>query len=103
MMRHPEEAAPRRTLLTSLTSWLDAGAGLANFDSAKIDHIDWMRVVPFIGMHLACFAIIFVGVSTTAVVTAVVKPRLRRTSSAVRSRQIASAASGRLSATTTAR
>ena len=55
MMRHPEEAAPRRTLLTSLTSWLDAGAGLANFDSAKIDHIDWMRVVPFIGMHLACF------------------------------------------------
>jgi stearoyl-CoA desaturase (delta-9 desaturase) len=71
MINHPEEAAPRRTLLTSLTSWLDAGAGLANFDSAKIDHIDWMRVVPFIGMHLACFAIIFTGVSTTALATAV--------------------------------
>jgi stearoyl-CoA desaturase (delta-9 desaturase) len=71
MMRHPEEAATRRTLLTSLTSWLDAGAGLANFDSTKVDHIDWMRVVPFIGMHLACFGILFVGASTTAVVTAV--------------------------------
>ena len=72
MMRHPEEAAPRRTLLTSLTSWLDAGAGLANFDSAKVDQVDWLRVVPFIGMHLACFGILFVGTSTTAVVTATV-------------------------------
>src|SRR5688500_9231966 len=72
MMRHPDEAAPRRTLLTSLTSWLDAGAGLANFDSAKVDHIDWLRVVPFIGMHIACLGILFVGASTTAVVTATV-------------------------------
>lgn len=70
-MMRPTEAAPRRTLLTSLTSWLDAGAGLANFDEAKVDHIDWVRVVPFIGMHLACFAVVFVGTSTTAVVTAI--------------------------------
>ena len=70
-MMTPPEAAPRRSLLTSLTSWLDAGAGLAEFDSDKIDQVDWMRVVPFIGMHVACFAVFFVGASTTAVVTAI--------------------------------
>lgn len=29
--------------------------------------IDWLRIIPFIGIHLACFAVIWVGVSTTAV------------------------------------
>jgi stearoyl-CoA desaturase (delta-9 desaturase) len=60
----------KKSLLTSLTSWLDAGAGLANFDKAKVDSVDWLRVIPFIGMHLACFAVLYVGVSTIAVVVA---------------------------------
>jgi stearoyl-CoA desaturase (delta-9 desaturase) len=65
-MSNHTEAAPRKSLFTSLTSWLDAGAGLARFDSAKIDNIDWLRVIPFIGMHIACVAVLFVGVSPIA-------------------------------------
>jgi stearoyl-CoA desaturase (delta-9 desaturase) len=34
--------------------------------------IDWLRVVPFILLHLACLTVFFVGVSTTAVVVALV-------------------------------
>ncbi|MCO4821617.1 MAG: acyl-CoA desaturase [Flavobacteriaceae bacterium] len=30
--------------------------------------IDWLRIIPFIFIHLMCFAVIWVGVSTTAVV-----------------------------------
>jgi len=30
--------------------------------------IDWLRIIPFIGLHLACLGVFFVGVSTTAVV-----------------------------------
>src|SRR5688500_4063419 len=77
MSRNPEEAAPQRTLLTSLTSWLDAGAGLAHFDKAKVDQIDWLRVIPFIGMHITCVAVVFVGTSTTALVTAFVMYAIR--------------------------
>ncbi len=69
-MSNNPEAAPRRSLLTSLTSWLDAGAGLSNFDKTKVDQVDWLRVIPFIGMHVACLAIFTVGVSTTAAVVA---------------------------------
>ena len=65
-MSNHTEAASRRSLFTSLTSWLDAGAGLAKFDSAQIDSVDWLRVIPFIGMHLACVAVLFVGVSPIA-------------------------------------
>lgn len=32
------------------------------------DTIDWMRIVPFILLHLACFAVIWVGFSMTALV-----------------------------------
>jgi stearoyl-CoA desaturase (delta-9 desaturase) len=69
-MSNNPEAAPRRTLLTSLTSWLDAGAGLSHFDKGQVDKVDWLRVIPFIGMHLACLAIFAVGVSTTAALVA---------------------------------
>lgn len=48
------------------------------FDSSVTDvdttdrRIDWLRAVPFIGMHLACLGVIWVGFSLFAVVTAVV-------------------------------
>jgi stearoyl-CoA desaturase (Delta-9 desaturase) len=34
------------------------------------DAIDWSRIVPFIGLHLACFAVIWVGISWIAVMVA---------------------------------
>lgn len=34
-------------------------------------HVDWPRVLPFVAIHMACFAVLWVGVSRTAVITAV--------------------------------
>src|SRR5262245_27487349 len=57
-------------------SWLDSGARV-EVDASQIDRVDWLRVVPFILMHLTCFAIFAVGVSTTAVAAAVAMYLLR--------------------------
>ena len=54
----------------ALLQWFDSWAGVD--PSADERHgIDWARVLPFIGMHLACFAVIWVGVSPVAVAVAV--------------------------------
>jgi stearoyl-CoA desaturase (Delta-9 desaturase) len=54
---------------TSLWRWLDA-SGTAAADASSGDRIDWVRVVPFIGLHLACLGVIWVGVSRTALAVA---------------------------------
>ena len=38
---------------------------------SRPDAVDWMRIVPFILMHVACLAVFWVGVSATAVAVAV--------------------------------
>lgn len=63
--------APRRRLATlgrQLLAWIDNSAGVPDGDPERID---WLRVVPFIGLHVACFAVLVVGVSATAVAVAV--------------------------------
>jgi stearoyl-CoA desaturase (delta-9 desaturase) len=51
--------------------WFDNEAGAdAITDGGRERRIDWPRVVPFIAMHLACFAVVFVGTSVTAVLVA---------------------------------
>jgi stearoyl-CoA desaturase (delta-9 desaturase) len=59
---------PRR-IGTALARWLDSSAGAALDDDDQ--RIDWLRTLPFIGLHLACVAVIWVGVSGFAVATAV--------------------------------
>lgn len=39
-------------------------------EAAADDRIDWLRVVPFIGLHVACLAVIWVGWSWIAVAVA---------------------------------
>lgn len=51
-----------RRLAHATRLWFDSWEAEASED----DRIDWVRVLPFIGMHLACFGILFVGVSATA-------------------------------------
>ena len=61
--------APRsgwRTLLR----WFDTSAEVPLGERA--DRIDWLRALPFIAMHLACLAVIWVGFSWFAVGAAVV-------------------------------
>ena len=56
----------------------DAGALVRFVDPAPsysgsegADRVDWARIVPFAGMHLACLGVIWVGVSPVAVAVAV--------------------------------
>jgi len=54
---------------TALARWLDSSAGGARDDDDQ--HIDWLRTLPFIALHLACAGVIWVGVSGVAVAAAV--------------------------------
>lgn len=55
--------------LRSLRRWFDNAAPETN-DPQDGDHADWVRVIPFIGLHLACLALIWVGFSWFALGTA---------------------------------
>ncbi|AND67693.1 hypothetical protein ATSB10_02390 [Dyella thiooxydans] len=50
-----------KRMATGLVRWFDTSAQDAVGD--EDDRIDWTRVLPFIGMHLACVAVIWVGFS----------------------------------------
>jgi stearoyl-CoA desaturase (delta-9 desaturase) len=63
-----EERALRRAA-AAIALWFDASGG----DGAHADAatgIDWLRVLPFIAMHLACLGVFVVGVSWFAVAVA---------------------------------
>jgi stearoyl-CoA desaturase (delta-9 desaturase) len=57
-----------RGLARSLWGWFDSGA-TPNFEGDG-KRIDWLRVTPFVAMHLACLAVFWVGVSATALAVA---------------------------------
>ncbi len=73
-MESIEAKAPRGAWWHSFLRWFDneaAPASLADADdSARARQIDWPRVLPFIALHLACGAVLWVGISTTAVLVA---------------------------------
>ncbi|KRB40818.1 stearoyl-CoA 9-desaturase [Rhodanobacter sp. Root179] len=45
--------------------WFDTSATV-QVDEGREDRIDWLRAAPFVAMHLACLAVIGVGVSPVA-------------------------------------
>ena len=56
-----------RRCARSLRRWFDTSAPVEGTHSGRID---WLRAAPFIGMHLACLGVFWVGVSRTALVVA---------------------------------
>jgi stearoyl-CoA desaturase (delta-9 desaturase) len=62
-------------LVATLQRWLYAPERAD--DDANAERIDWLRAVPFIALHLACFAVIRVGASATAVGVALALYALR--------------------------
>jgi stearoyl-CoA desaturase (delta-9 desaturase) len=52
-----------------IAAWFDNSAVAADTDNDR--RVEWLRLLPFIGMHLACFGVIWVGVSFTAVMVAI--------------------------------
>ena len=62
------------SFFASFVSWFDNTATQPDTSS---HHIDWWRVIPFVLMHLACFALIWVGFSTFALLFAIALYALR--------------------------
>lgn len=54
-----------------LLRWLDNHAVQDHVSSANQASIDWLRVLPFVAIHLACFSVIWVGWSVFAVFFAI--------------------------------
>ncbi len=76
-MPSPANSIPfLRRSLTAIVRWFDASANDA-VDAADEYRIDWIRVLPFIGLHLACLGVIWVGASWFAVGVALVLYALR--------------------------
>lgn len=59
-----------RGVLNSMKTWLDSSSKYDEFDAAGDDRVDWFRIIPFIGLHLMCFGVIWVGWSPVAVAVA---------------------------------
>ena len=57
-------------LLRKVMLWFIADPSAVNIDSAQPDRIDWARVIPFVGMHLMCLAVLWVGWSPIALMVA---------------------------------
>ncbi|MDX1381745.1 MAG: fatty acid desaturase [Xanthomonadales bacterium] len=73
-----DEPAPRlAAMIERLSAWLDSQSLNTGSDDAGDDRVDWPRVLPFIGIHLACFAVLWVGFSWAAVILAVASYGLR--------------------------
>jgi len=53
-------------LITKFRLWFDTSAMPVRL-SPGVHHVDWVRVLPFVAMHLACLGVIWVGASWTAV------------------------------------
>lgn len=69
----PARAASR--LRTTLLAWFDSRATAS--EPVTGPRIDWLRLLPFIGLHLGCFAVLWVGWSWAAVIVAVALYALR--------------------------
>ena len=64
-------ATKAQSVIRSLTRWIVSDGQTADSDSLADDRIDWVRCVPFIALHLACLAVIWVGFSWVALGAAV--------------------------------
>jgi stearoyl-CoA desaturase (delta-9 desaturase) len=66
-----EARAPRRAeVVRKLARWVDQGAAPDAAAPGAAKRVDWVRVVPFIGMHVACLGVFVVGWDPRAVAVA---------------------------------
>ena len=65
--------------IKKIINWFDSYANAENTDThtnhastkSDLESLNWLRIVPFIGLHLACFTVIWVGWSPVALVVAI--------------------------------
>jgi stearoyl-CoA desaturase (delta-9 desaturase) len=68
-------SSPLRRAWVALIRWFDTSADSEEANPSET--IDWLRVLPFIGMHLACVGVFWVGVSWFALAVAAALYALR--------------------------
>ncbi|NIS78958.1 MAG: acyl-CoA desaturase [Anaerolineales bacterium] len=56
----------------SVVRWFDSSAGREEYQRRGEERPDWVRIIPFIFVHLACFGVIWVGWSPIVVIVAAV-------------------------------
>ena len=74
MMTEDVRISPFKRAAVALLRWFDTSQSSGEQLS---DRIDWLRVVPFVGMHLMCLGVIWVGFSWFALWTALALYALR--------------------------
>jgi stearoyl-CoA desaturase (delta-9 desaturase) len=79
MQSTSSEAMPSafRRALASIISWFDTSVLPADKAEGDIDRIEWLRVLPFVALHLSCLFVLLVGWSWTAVWVALASYVLR--------------------------
>ena len=60
----------RHPLALSILRWFDTEAGQAHIDHRAVKKVDWMRILPFVILHLGCLGVLWVGWSPTALIVA---------------------------------
>src|SRR5512141_1698025 len=60
----------------TVVRWFDTRQDVT-VDAARADRIDWLRVLPFVGLHVACLGVIWVGFSWFALAMATALYALR--------------------------
>jgi stearoyl-CoA desaturase (delta-9 desaturase) len=73
----PPDSPPSGSPWRALLSWFDARAGVTGVPDLDRNRVDWTRILPFLGMHAACLAVIWVGASPVAIGVAVAMYLLR--------------------------
>lgn len=68
---------PRSNHWLALRRWFDSGDATAPAPDGNPDRIDWLRVLPFIGLHVACLGVLWVGFSWFALWVALTLYALR--------------------------
>ena len=59
--------------METIIRWFDRGHAMTGRDDSK----DWWGIAPFVGLHLACAAVFWVGFSTLALWVAIASYLLR--------------------------
>jgi len=55
----------------TVSRWFDSWAGAENISKDEPQRVDWVRCIPFLGLHVACLGVLWVGWSPFAVLFAV--------------------------------
>jgi stearoyl-CoA desaturase (delta-9 desaturase) len=69
-MQTPTKRTRRQHVMIAIARWFDTSIGSGELSDHEAPWVAWARWIPFLAVHLMCFAVIWVGWSWTAVAAA---------------------------------